>query len=158
MNNHPQGAVTHKYRHSVAALLTFVLSILAGPAAQAEPYEYSSQYEEGTQSANEIADTTWPPHQLEALIGQEAGLGADAKGMYQAQQDRYLQFLEQKAAAASGGEPAVEIAADDSGQPWLVGIGVAALAAVASIALAVVRSRRREAVTPVAHDRDTLKV
>ncbi|HSJ60333.1 MAG TPA: hypothetical protein VK895_03815, partial [Jiangellaceae bacterium] len=100
------------------------------------------------------AGTKWPQHQLEALEDQLADAGDNS--LYQAQQDAYLSFLEQKAAAANGGEPAIEASADDSGGPWLVGIGLVAIVAIASILAAILRSRRPEAV--IQDERDTVNV
>ena len=75
-------------------------------------------------------ETKWPQRQLEHLIGQES----------------------------SGVDSAVQPGADESGGPWLVGVAAVAAVAVASIILAMVRSRRQEAVTPARRDRDKLKV
>lgn len=157
--HHQQGTETHNWRHVIAAMVVLVLSIFAVPAAQAEPLEGDKP---GTTTAQTESDRTvtagtkWPQHQLEALEDQLADAGDNS--LYQAQQDAYLRFLEQNAAAANGGEPAIEASADDSGGPWLVGIGLVAIVAIASIVLAMIRSRRQEAVTPVLRDRDRLQV
>ena len=155
--HHQQGTETHNWRHVIAAMVVLVLSIFAVPAAQAEPLEGDKP---GTTTAQTESDRTvtagtkWPQHQLEALEDQLADAGDNS--LYQAQQDAYLSFLEQKAAAANGGEPAIEASADDSGGPWLVGIGLVAIVAIASIRAAILRSRRPEAV--IQDERDTVNV
>lgn len=155
--HHQQGTETHNWRHVIAALVVLVLSIFAVPAAQAEPLEGDKP---GTTTAQTESDRTvaagtkWPQHQLEALEDQLADAGDNS--LYQAQQGAYLRFLEQKAAAANGGEPAIEASADDSGGPWLVGIGLVAIVAIASVLAAILRSRRPEAV--IQDERDTVNV
>ena len=157
--NHPQRRSTRRYRHAVAAVVALALGVLAAPAALAEPYEYLNQHDEGAAaSGTGSAHTKWPQRQLEYLEGQEAAFAADDNGSYQAQQDAYLRYLEQKAAAANGAEPAVETSADDSGQPWLIGVGLAAAAIVASLVLAIVRSRRQESITPAHREREKLNL
>jgi hypothetical protein len=150
--HHRQGPASHKW-HTFAAVLAFVLTIFAAPAASAEPLEGDTP---GNSTAQTEPDTKWPQRQLENLIGQEAG--ASDTSLYQAQQEAYLRYLEQKAAAANGGEPAIEASADDSGGPWLVGVGLVAIVATASIILAMVRSRRQEVVAPAMRDLDKLQV
>lgn len=155
--HHQQGTETHNWRHVIAALVVLVLSIFAVPAAQAEPLEGDKP---GTTTAQTESDRTvtggtkWPQHQLEALEDQLADAGDNSS--YQAQQDAYLRFLEQRAAVANGGEPAIEASADDSGGPWLVGIGLVGIVAIASILAAILRSRRPEAV--IQDERDTVNV
>jgi hypothetical protein len=100
------------------------------------------------------ADTKWPQPHLEALEDQLADAGDNS--LYQAQQDAYLRFLEQKAGAANGGEPAVGTSTDDSSPPWLVGVGLVVIVTIASILAAILRSRRPEAVTQ--DERDTVNV
>lgn len=151
LRHHQQGTATHTW-HTIAVMLAFALSIFAAPAALAEPFEGDTH---GTSTTRTASDIKWPQRQLEILVGQEAG--ASDTSLYQAQQEAYLRFLEQKAAAANGAEP-VETSADDSGGAWLVGIGLVATVAVASIILAMVRSRRQEAITPALRDRDKLQV
>jgi hypothetical protein len=154
---HQQGTETHSWRHAVAAMVVLVLSIIAVPAAHAEPMEGDKP---GTSTAEiesdrtVTADTNWPQPQLEALEDRQEGAGDNS--LYQAQQDAYLRFLEHKANAATGGEPAVVTSTEDSGPPWLVGVGVVAIVAIASIVAAILRSRRPEAVTEA--DRDTVHV
>lgn len=155
--NHQQGTETHNWRHVTAAMVVLVLSIFAVPAAQAEPLEGDKPGTSTVQSESDrtvTADTKWPQPQLDALEDQLADAGDNS--LYQAQQDAYLRFLEQKADAANGGEPAVGTSTDDSGPPWLVGVGVVAIVAIASILAAILRSRRPEAVTQ--DERDTVNV
>ena len=154
--HHQQGTETHNWRHVIAAMVVLVLSIFAVPAAQAEPMEGDKPGTSTAQTESDrtvTADTKWPQPQLEALEDRQAG--AD-NSLYQAQQDAYLRFLEQKANAANGGEPAVVNSTEDSGLPWLLGVGVVAIAVIASIVAAVLRSRRPEAVTQA--DRDMVNV
>ena len=155
--HHQQGTETHNLRHVIAAMVVLVLSIFAVPAAQAEPMEGDKPRTSTAQTESDrtvTADTKWPQPQLEALEDQLAD--AEDNSLYQAQQNAYLRFLEQKADAANGGEPAVETSTDDSGPPWLVGVGVVAIVAIASILAAILRSRRPEAVTQ--DERDTVNV
>lgn len=95
---------------------------------------------------------------LEYLEGPEAAADADDTSSYRAQQEAGLRYLEQKAAAANGSEPAVETSADESGQTWLLGAGFVAAVAAASILAAIVRSRRQKSVTPVKRERDQVNV
>jgi hypothetical protein len=155
--HHQQGTETHNLRHVIAAMVVLVLSIFAVPAAQAEPMEGDKPRTSTAQTESDrtvTADTKWPQPQLEALEDQLAD--AEDNSLYQAQQNAYLRFLEQKADAANGGEPAVGTSTDDSGPPWLVGVGVVAMVAIASILAAILRSRRPEAVTQ--DERDTVNV
>jgi hypothetical protein len=155
--HHQQGTETHNWRHVIAAMVVLVLSIFAVPAAQAEPMEGDKPGTSTAQTESDrtvTADTKWPQPQLEALEDQLAD--AEDNSLYQAQQNAYLRFLEQKADAANGGEPAVGTSTDDSGPPWLVGVGVVAMVAIASILAAILRSRRPEAVTQ--DERDTVNV
>jgi hypothetical protein len=145
-------------RGTAAALLTCVLSLLVTPVALAEPFEgdllgsdtattdrgwehrndleFLNQHDEAAQpSAIGNAATKWPQSRVQDLVGQEEGARADV---------------------ASGSEPAANSGDGESSQPWLVGIGLVATVAVASIILAIVRSRRQEA--PALRDRDKLQV
>jgi hypothetical protein len=138
-------------------MVVLVLSIFAVPAAQAEPIEGDKPSTSTAQTESDrtvTADDKWPQPQLEALEDQLADAGDNS--LYQAQQDAYLRLLEKKADAANGGEPAVGTSTDDSGPPWLVGVGVVAIVAIASILAAILRSRRPEAVTQ--DERDTVNV
>ena len=155
--HHRPRAQAHKWRHSVATILALMLGIVVAPAALAEPLEYAGPLEyvdEGVRAP--VVD--WPQRQLENLIGQEAGAGTDDNASYRAQQDAYLRFLEQKAESASDDQPAIEISADDSGQPWLLGVGAVVIVAVAGFVLAIVRPRRIEAVTAVERNREHVSV
>jgi hypothetical protein len=134
-SHHRRGPAIHKWQVAAAAL-AFVLSIFAAPAASAEPLEGDMP---GTSTASIESETKWPPRQLEYLIGQEAGASDTGN-------------------AASGGDRAGQPGADESGGPWLVGIGAVAAVAVASVILAIARSRRQAAVTPAPHERDKLQV
>jgi len=164
-------------RGSAAALIALLLSLLLAPAALAEPlegepsgttttkiepapgWEHNKSYLEylDRQHAAYLQPTPgWETNKsyLEYLDRQRATAQASDSSAYRAQQEAYLRYLEQKAAAASGGEPAVATSADDSGQPWLVGAGVAIAVAIASIVLAIIRTRPQETVTPVQRERD----
>ena len=139
MNSHYYPGGRTRTRGMAAALMALVLSLVLAPAALAEPVEGGSS---GTTTTR-----------VEPAPGQEAS----DRSAYRAQQDAYLRFLEQKAAAVSDGEPAVETTAGDSGQPWLVGAGVVTAVAIASLGLAAVRTRRQTTVTtvtPVQRERD----
>jgi hypothetical protein len=136
-------------------MVVLVLSIFAVPAAQAEPMEGDKPGTSTAQTESDrtvTADTKWPQPQLKALEDRLADAGDNS--LYRAQQDAYLRFLEQKADAAN--EPAVGTSTDDSGPPWLVGVGVLAIVAIASILAAILRSRRPEAVTQ--DERDMVNV
>ena len=134
-SHHRRGPAIHKWQ-AAAAVLAFVMSIFAAPAASAEPLEGDMP---GAGTTQIEAGIKWPQRQLEYLTGQEVGASDTGN-------------------ATSGGDRAVQPGADESGRPWLVGVGVIAAVAIASIILAIVRSRRREAVTPTLRERAKLKV
>ena len=164
-----------RIRRSAAGLLACALSLLIVPVAAAEPLEddpagsavidhgwehrsdleFDSQHDSAAQSAGSgPADTKWPPSRLMDLAGTAVDSHAADDDAYQAQQEAYLTYLEQKAAAANAAEPADETGAESFGQPWLIGVGAVILVAAGSVVTAIVRSRRPEPLTPVQRDRD----
>lgn len=164
-----------RIRRSAAGLLACALSLLIVPVAAAEPLEddpagsavidhgwehrsdleFDSQHDSAPWPADiGTTDTKWPPSRLMDLIGTEADESADDNGLHQAQQEAYLTYLEQKAAAANAAEPADETGAESFGQPWLIGVGAVILVAAGSVVTAIVRSRRPEPLIPVQRDRD----
>lgn len=170
---HPQRGT--RIRRSAAGLLACALSMLIVPVAAAEPLEddpagsavidhgwehrsdleFDSQHDLAAQPARPgPADTKWPPSRLQDLAGTAVDVAAADNASHQAQQDAYLTYLEQKAAAANAAEPADETGAESFGQPWLIGVGAVILVAAGSVAAAIVRSRRPEPLTPIQRDRD----
>ncbi len=151
--HHHQRRGARTYR-AAAALLTCLLSLLLSPIAHGEPLE-GDLLESGTTASQ--SDRGWEHRNDLEFLNQhdEAAQPPATRSIDTLRQERHLRLLEGQEAPTAG-EPAVETSADDSGLPWLLGAGVVAMVAVASIALALVRSRRPEIVTAAQRDREEL--
>lgn len=134
-SHHRRGLAIHKWQ-AAAAVLAFVLSIFAAPAASADLLEGDMP---GAGTTQIDAGIKWPQRQLEYLTGQEVGASDTGN-------------------ATSGGDRAVQPGAVESGRPWLVGVGVIAAVAFLSGLAAVMRSRRTETATSIQRDRDKANV